>query len=39
MIQKLDIEIIDRYMQRRKIDPTGLRWFDPRDGGFEVSGF
>ena len=38
-MKNLDIEKIDRYMQRSKIDPKGLRWFDPRDGIFEVSGF
>ncbi|MBQ9337201.1 MAG: SGNH/GDSL hydrolase family protein [Lentisphaeria bacterium] len=38
-MQKLDMEKIDRYMQRKKIDPAGLRWLDPRDGVFEVSGF
>ena len=38
-MQKLNMEKIDRYMQRRKIDPAGLRWLDPRDGVFEVSGF
>ena len=38
-MQKLNMEKIDRYMERRKIDPAGLRWLDPRDGMFEVSGF
>ena len=38
-MKKLDIEKIDRYMQRNKIDPSGLRWFDPKNGEFEVSGF
>jgi len=35
---KLNMEEIDRYMQRQKIDPAGLRWLDPRDGIFEVNG-
>ena len=38
-MQTLNMEKIDRYMQRSKIDPAGLRWLDPRDGIFEVSGF
>ena len=36
---KMDIEKIDRYMRRRKIDPAGLRWYDPKDGKFQVCGF
>ncbi len=35
---KIDITKIDRNMQQQKIDPAGLRWLDPRDGGFQVLG-
>ena len=38
-MQKLDMEKIDPYMRRCEIDSEGLRWLDPRDGVFEVSGF
>ena len=35
---KIDITKIDRLMAQQKIDPEGLRWLDPRDGGFDVLG-
>ena len=35
---KIDITKIDRLMAQKKIDPEGLRWLDPRDGGFDVLG-
>lgn len=35
---KIDIAKIDRNMQQQQIDPEGLRWLDPRDGGFDVLG-
>ena len=38
-MQKLDMVKIDPYMQRCKIASEGLRWLDPLDGVFEVSGF
>ena len=34
----MDIEKIDRYMARTRIDPAGLKFFDPRQGGFTVEG-
>ena len=36
---QLDAERLDCYLRSAKIDPAGLRWLDPRDGGFEVLGF
>jgi hypothetical protein len=37
-MKELDIEKLDRYMQRRKIDPAGLKWYDPAAGIFKVEG-
>lgn len=34
----MDIEKLDRYMARTKIDRTGLKFFDPRNGDFTVEG-
>ena len=34
----MDIEKIDRYMARTRIDPAGLKFYDPRQGGFSVEG-
>lgn len=38
MMGKMDIEKLDQYMRRAEINPGGLRWYDPRNGGFEVLG-
>ncbi|MBR7140497.1 MAG: SGNH/GDSL hydrolase family protein [Lentisphaeria bacterium] len=37
-MKELDIEKLDRYMQRRKINPEGLKWHDPAGGIFKVEG-
>ncbi len=34
----MDIEKIDRYMARTKIDCSDLKFYDPRKGGFSVEG-
>ena len=34
----MDIEKLDRYMARRKVDRAGLEFYDPRDGKFAVEG-
>ena len=32
----LDMEKIDQYMARNKINSENLVWYDPRQGGFVV---
>ena len=34
----MDIEKIDRYMARTKIDCSDIKFYDPRKGGFSVEG-
>lgn len=38
-MKEFDIEKIDRYMRRAKIDPENLKWIDPRTGSnMEIRG-
>lgn len=38
IMKEFDIEKIDCYMRRAKIDPENLKWYDPKDGIVEVLG-
>ncbi|MBR2358139.1 MAG: SGNH/GDSL hydrolase family protein [Lentisphaeria bacterium] len=37
-VSVMDIEKIDRYMARSKVDRSGLEFYDPRNGKFTVEG-
>lgn len=38
VMKDFNVEELDQYMQRRKIDPVNLCWYDPAEGDFEING-